>query len=110
MFNMWYLAYFDEAMSLYLKEGGLPYQKLLDSGHDVQLAHTEIDWRVPLRWPDEAAIVVSLESRGNTSFILRFEVYHDDVLVCRARTVYVVVATDGTGVKAIPEVLDTALQ
>lgn len=112
VFNMWYLGYFDEAMTLFLEEGGLHYQDMLQAGFDVQLVRSEIDWTAPLRWPDEAVVTVGLERAGRTSFTLRFGVQsgrHEGVEVAAGRTVYVVVATDGSGKQPIPPVLAAAL-
>src|SRR3974390_728715 len=78
VFNMWYLGYFDEAMSQFLAEGGLPYAEMLASGHDVQLVHTEIDWTAALKWNDEARVDVSVVGVGGTSFTLQFEVFAGD--------------------------------
>jgi acyl-CoA thioester hydrolase len=109
VFNMWYLGYFDEAMADFLAEGGLPYQDMLASGHDVQLVHTEIDWRSSLCWADDATVEVSLASVGATSFSLRFAVHSGETLVAEGLTVYVVVATDGSGKKPIPATIRAAL-
>ena len=109
VFNMWYLGYFDEAMSCFLAEGGLPYAEMLAGGFDVQLVHSEIDWTASLRWPDKAVVEVSLERSGTTSFVLKFEVASQDVVVATGRTVYVVVATDGSGKRPVPPSLARAL-
>jgi acyl-CoA thioester hydrolase len=111
VFNMWYLGYFDEAMTRFLEEGGLSYRLMLDSGYDVQLVRTEIEWRLPLRWPDEVRVDVSVESVGTTSFRLRFDVYSGvgGPAVATGRTVYVVVSTDGSGKRSIPERLRAVL-
>ena len=107
---MWYLAYFDEAMTLFLEEGGLIYTDMLDAGFDVQLVRSEIDWAGPLRWPDEMAVLVGLERSGTTSFALAFEVSNGrGEVVASGRTVYVVVATDGSGKQPIPPLLAEAL-
>ena len=111
VFNMWYLGYFDEAMTLFLEEGGLGYEEMLAAGFDVQLVHSEIDWKGPLRWPDEAVIEVSLERAGSTSFTLCFDVRsgRHEAEVAVGRTVYVVVATDGSGKRPIPALLARAM-
>jgi acyl-CoA thioester hydrolase len=109
VFNMWYLGYFDEAMACFLAEGGLAYPQLLESGYDVQLVHSDIDWSAPLRWPGEAVVEVSLDSIGTTSFALRFDVSSPDGRVASGRTVYVVVGTDGSGKRPIPAALGAAL-
>jgi len=109
VFNMWYLGYFDEAMARFLEEGGLSYPELLASGFDVQLVHSDIDWSAPLRWPGEAIVDVTLQRLGRTSFDLRFEVTSAGRAVASGRTVYVVVAGDGSGKQPIPEHLLAAL-
>jgi acyl-CoA thioester hydrolase len=109
VFNMWYLAYFDDAMTTFLAEGGLAYTDLLAAGYDAQVVHTEIDWLGPLRWDDPAIVDVSLARLGQTSFALRFTVRVGDRRVADALTVYVVIATDGSGKQPIPPLLLDAL-
>lgn len=136
VFNAWYLTYFDEAMSAYLAHRGLPYQRMLDAGFDVQLVRSEIDFRTGVRWQDEIAVAVSTSKLGRTSFVLDFEVRRGDAgrtsidrapareernesgidhqrgdgEVCTSgRTVYVVIATDGSGKREIPPLLLDAL-
>ena len=108
-FNMWYLGYFDEAMAVYLEEGGLAYPDMLAAGFDVQLVHTEIDWQSSLRWQDQAQVKVELGQAGTTSFDLHFTVSSEDRQVATGRTVYVVVATDGSGKRPIPDLIRAAL-
>jgi acyl-CoA thioester hydrolase len=36
VFNMWYLAYLDEAMSAFIEANGLAYTHLQDDGFDVR--------------------------------------------------------------------------
>ena len=70
---MWYLAYLDDAMTAFLLEGGLPYSRMLDRGCDVQLVHTELDWKGSLTWSGAASVLVGLADVGRTSFTLQFE-------------------------------------
>jgi acyl-CoA thioester hydrolase len=110
VFNAWYLAYFDEAMSAFLTARGLPYQKMIEAGYDVQLVRSEIDWRSGLRWQDAVEVAVSTARIGRTSFALDFEVRRDGhEVTCVGRTVYVVIATDGTGKREIPPLIAEAL-
>jgi len=67
VFNMWYLAYLDDAMTAFLGAGGLPYGDLLATGFDVQVVHTELDWRGPLGFGDQAAVQVIVSHIGRTS-------------------------------------------
>ena len=110
VFNAWYLAYFDEAMSAFLTARGMPYQKMVEAGYDVQLVRSEIDWTSGLRWQDAVEVAVSTARIGRTSFALDFEVRRDgDEVTCAGRTVYVVVATDGSGKREIPPLIADAL-
>jgi acyl-CoA thioester hydrolase len=115
VFNGWYLGYFDEAMAHFLAARGLPYKAMLAAGHDVQLVRSEIDWRAGLHWQDEARVAVSTSRIGRTSFTLDFEVrrYPEDgtthEVTCTGRTFYVVIATDGSGKREVPDLIRTAL-
>jgi acyl-CoA thioester hydrolase len=109
VFNMWYLGYFDEAMAAFLEDGGLSYRDLLASGFDVQLVHSTIDWSSSLHAGDMAEVEVRLVASGRTSFTLGFEVHGGGVPVAAGQTVYVVVATDGSGKRPIPDRLRAAL-
>jgi acyl-CoA thioester hydrolase len=110
VFNAWYLAYFDEAMSAFFTARGLPYQKMIEAGYDVQLVRSEIDWAAGLRWQDDVEVAVSTALIGRTSFALDFEVRRNGhEVTCSGRTVYVVVATDGSGKRKIPPSIADAL-
>jgi acyl-CoA thioester hydrolase len=109
VFNMWYLAYLDDAMTALLAHGGLSYPDLMDQGWDVQLVHTELDWVGPLRWGEPAAVDVALARVGTSSFTLQFAVRCDDRVACTAETVYVAVETDGWTKVPVPAPLLAAL-
>ena len=67
VFNMWYLAYFDEALAGFLGgPRGLPYPQLLADGYDVSLVHTELDWTAGLAYGDAGAVAVTVEAVGRT--------------------------------------------
>src|SRR5659263_119771 len=70
VFNMWYLAYFDDAMTAWLGNRGVPYQQLFAGRLDVQLVHTEVDWRGAVGFGDDLTIGVSLAAIGRTSLTL----------------------------------------
>jgi acyl-CoA thioester hydrolase len=97
VFNMWYLAYLDDAMTGYLRERGIAYEQLIADGLEVQLVHTDIDWSGAVRWQDDVWIEVRTATVGTTSFSLGFVITVAGRPVCRARTVYVLVADDGSG-------------
>lgn len=109
VFNMWYLGYFDEAMGGYLAACGYPYPELLRDGVDTQVVHAELDWKGSITWGDEVAVGVRTAATGTTSFTLEFDVRCNGEIACLGRTVYVVIATDGTGKIPIPDRLRDAL-
>jgi acyl-CoA thioester hydrolase len=110
VFNMWYFAWFDDAMTQFLGDAGYPYQAMIADGLDVQLVHTAADWRAGVRYGESVLIDVVTEKMGSTSFTLSFTVRAGSQLSATARTVYVVVGTDGSGKQPIPPKLRAALQ
>ena len=110
VFNAWYLTYFDEAFTAYLQARGLGYQALRDGGLDFQLVHADLDWQAGLRFGDTAVITVSTARMGRTSFAIDFLASRNGVEpACRARIVYVLVATDGSGKREISPEFAAAL-
>lgn len=105
VFNSWYLVYFDDAMTAFLADGGLPYEQMMARGYDVQLVHNETTWRLPVRWQDPLRIRVTTGRIGTTSFALDFAALVDGEERVTGTTTYVVIATDGSGKRAIPAFL-----
>jgi acyl-CoA thioester hydrolase len=109
VFNMWYLAWFDTAMSLYFAQLGFPYDDTMRDGWDVQLVHTELDWSGSARFGDEVVIEVTTDRIGTTSFTLGYRVLRGDEVLVTAKTVYVVVDINGSGKRPVPDDLRAAL-
>lgn len=110
VFNMWYLAWFDEAMTAFLDSHGPTYAELMADGFDVQLVRSEIDWSAGVRFGDNIHVDVSADHIGTTSFTLRFTVHRDTDVVAVGRTTYVVISTDGSGKRPIPPQLRNTLE
>ncbi len=110
VFNMWYLAYFDDAMTAFLAAGGLPYGEMVAAGVDAQLVHTEVDWPGSVRWGDPVEVEVRLLRIGTTSFRLGFDVVVDGEVRVRAETVYVVIDVAAGGSTPVPAMLRSALE
>ena len=109
VFNMWYFAWFDDAMTQFLGEVGYPYAAMTADGFDVQLVHTEADWREGVRYGEQVVIDVTTEQVGSSSFTLSFGVRVGTQERATGRTVYVVVRTDGSGKLPVPPKLRAAL-
>ncbi len=109
VFNMWYLAYCDDALTAFLAHNGLSYRGLMEAGYDVQVVHAEMDWRGAVRWQDEVGVAVSVAKVGATSFTLAYQVRRGVEPVVDVAIVYVCVAADGSGKRPIPDVLHKGL-
>jgi acyl-CoA thioester hydrolase len=109
VFHMWYLAYFDEALPRFLASRGLDYPTMLDSGVDLAVVRTEVDWRAGLTWGDEAEVTVVPVHLGRTSLVLQFDVVRAGRVAVTARTTYVAIGTDGSGKRELPDRMRTAL-
>lgn len=110
VFNSWYLVYFDDALTGFLAARGLPYESMMARGYAVQLITNETTWRKGVRWRDAVMIDVSAARVGTTSFTSDFVVRVGDEPYVTARTVYVVIATDGSGKRAVPGFVRQALE
>lgn len=110
VFNMWYLAYFEDARNAYLEAVGYPLQALLASGHDIQVVAVNIAWKGSVRWGDTDVEVVAHVSRiGESSLTFDFEVKRRDVTLVTGQTVYVIIAADGSGKRPVPADLRAAV-
>lgn len=109
VFNMWYLGYLDEAVTAWFAHLGLPYAQMMSEGLDFMLVHTELDWTAGVGFGDAAEVEVALAAVGRTSFTVDFAVLRARERVCTARTVYVMVATDGSGKRPVPDGLRALL-
>lgn len=109
VFNAWYLAWFDEAMSGFLRHRGLTEPEMAEHGIDFQLVHSEIDWRSGVRYGDDVSIAVEPGRIGTTSFDVRFSVRRGSEVTCTGTIVYVSVARDGSGKQPVPPLLRKVL-
>ena len=114
VFNGHYLTWFDEAFTGYLDHLGVSYPDFIESGYDVQVVHTDIDFVSGVRWRDVVRVAVSCEKQGSTSFTMAFSVLRQtpgeqEQLAVRGRTVYVVVSTSDWTKRQIPQSLRDAL-
>src|SRR4051794_28669625 len=109
VFNMWYLAWFDTAMSLFFATLGFPCADPMRGGWDVQRVHSEPDWSGSARCGDEVAVEVTTDRIGKTSFTLGYRVLRGDELLVTAKTVYVVIDINGSGKRPVPDDLRAAL-
>lgn len=114
VFNGHYLTWFDEAATGLFDDLRVDFTGLAAAGVDMQVVHTEIDFRAPVRWRDQVRVTVQCERIGTTSFTLGFTVLgtdsdgreHERV---RGSNVYVVVSTSDWSKRPVPDLLRDAL-
>ena len=115
VFNAHYLTWFDEAMTAFLDHLGVAYPGLIESGLDVMLVHTEIDYLAPVRWRDAVRVAVACKRLGDTSFTIDFSVLRNtgaepDQPAVRGASTYVVVSTKDWTKRPVPGPLRDALR
>ncbi|GIH76983.1 acyl-CoA thioesterase [Planobispora longispora] len=109
MFNMWYLAYVDEAVDGFFAHRGVSYSRWKELGIDVHIAHVDIDWKSPIRGEDRPEVLISTARIGKKSFTLDFAFRRDGELTATGSAVYVAFAPDGSGTVPVPDRLIEAL-
>ena len=110
VFNAWYLVWFDEAFTAWMRHVGVSYEGLLAAGIDVQNVHAELDYRSGVRWGDQVGVEVHVARVGGKSFTLGYTVRRGEEACVQGSIVYAVVAVDGTGAQPIPEDLRAVLE
>lgn len=110
VFNMWYLAFMEDARNAYLTAIGYSLEDLLEAGHDIQVVGAELSWKAAVRYGAEVAAEVRTERIGNTSFVLEYIIRADTVECLRATSAYVIVDAAISGKCEIPAGLRQALQ
>ena len=109
-FNMWYLAFIEQARNAYIARCGFSLEDLLASGHDIQLVHVELDWQAPLRYGDLLDVSVTAKHTGSTSFSLGFILFAQGRECATASVVYVIIDALSHVKAILPNDLRTALQ
>lgn len=114
VFNGHYLTWFDEACTGLFDHLQVGYPDLIAAGLDMQVVHSEIDFRAPVRWREAVRVAVECRRIGETSFTLGFTVLgtdaagHESARVCGSN-VYVVVSTGDWTKRRVPDSVRAAL-
>lgn len=109
VFNMWYLAFIEEARNAYLEAVGFSLGELLSSGHDIQVVHTSVDWTAAVRFGDDITVEVRPGRVGRTSFGLEYDVKVAESVRARSNAIYVIVDRAICGKAEMPARLRAAL-
>ena len=109
VFNMWYLAFVDDALDAYLHHRGFPLSRFSELGFDLSLAHAELDWASGLHRGDEVDVVMSMARLGGKSLALDFAFRRGGEFTCSGGLVYAAVSSSGSGPVRVPDPLREAL-
>ncbi|WP_339745046.1 thioesterase family protein [uncultured Maricaulis sp.] len=78
---------------------------IVQGNHAIPLAHIEVDFKAPSRLDDELAFKLVVTEVGRSSFKLKIEAWHEDVVRIRADLVLVYIDMDKHVPVRIPEVM-----
>ncbi|WP_019873767.1 acyl-CoA thioesterase [Sporichthya polymorpha] len=102
VFNAWYLAYADIAVTEAARALFGSYAALEAKGADIVVAEANVRYFGSAGFDDELIVEVWTERLGNTSMVLRFDVMKNGELITRVTTRYVWVDTETLKPKAPP--------
>jgi len=75
--NVLYLRWFESARAVYLSDLG--YQDMLKVGGQTGigpiLARTEINYHMPVEYPDTVTVNTTISKMGNTSFVMPMQIH-----------------------------------
>nr|WP_278249466.1 thioesterase family protein [Nocardioides sp. IC4_145] len=109
VFNMWYLAFIEDARNAYFARCGYALDRLVAEGHDIQVVSIDLNWTAAVRYGDEVWVQVSTERVGTTSITLSYEVIGGNRTCARGSSTYVVVDGAITGKAPVPDAMREAL-
>jgi acyl-CoA thioester hydrolase len=111
VFNANYLAYFDDAIADYFEAIGYPGHELHQTGHEVLVAHAEIDFLIPQRIGDQLAVGVRVADIGTTSMRFVLEAWNEatGATVVRGHEIYVLVDDQSFQKVPVPAFLVAAI-
>ncbi len=112
VFNANYMRYFDDTVTDYFDALGVPPADFTASGHDIVLAHAEIDFLASARIGDVIVTGARVESVGTTSIRFRLETWDEatEATVVRGLLVQVVVDAETFEKKPVPPFFVEAIE
>ena len=112
VFNANYMRYFDDVVTDYFEAIGITPAEFTASGHDIVLAHAEIDFLASARIGDVIVTGARVESIGTTSVRYRIETWRDgsSATVVRGLLVQVVVDAETFKKKPVPQFFIEAIE
>lgn len=105
-----YLVWFEEGRSDFLRQRGLPYSDLEQSGYCIVVAEAEVKYRAPSCYEDRLTVTTTLERARGKVLEFRYRAEKEDgTLVAEGRTVHVVLGPDRRPMPLPDEILQRFL-
>jgi acyl-CoA thioester hydrolase len=102
VFNANYLAYFDIAITEFMRETLGSYQRLREEGLDLLVVEATVRYRSPARFDDEIDIAFVPEPLGRSSMVSNVTIERDGEPITQGRVVHVFVDVDAQTKIEIP--------
>lgn len=86
-----YLAWFEEGRSHLLRELGLPYSVIEQSGYNIVVAEAEVKYRAPARYEEVVTIETRIERARGRLLEFRYRALHaDGKVLAEGRTLHMI--------------------
>jgi len=107
VFNGNYLTYFDVAWTEYFRAMGMSYKDILDTGIDMVLAKTTIEFKIPAHFDELLEIHTRISAMGNSSITFEFEVHPEGAerVMTKGTSIYVCIDPATLKPRRVPETL-----
>ncbi len=102
VFNANYLAYFDIALTEFMRETLGSYQELRERGVDLLVVEASVRFRAPARFDDEIDIAFVPTPLGRSSMVSHLDIQRDAETIAEGRMVHVFVDVDAQTTVEIP--------
>jgi len=89
-----YLLYCEAARVDWLHKRGVSYQSWIAHGIQLPVVETELRYKRAARFDDILAVTTTMDALTRVTVSFRYEITHDDALICSARTKLASVGND----------------
>jgi len=104
-----YLLYCEAARVDWLHKRGVSYQSWIAHGIQLPVVETELHYKRAAHFDDILAVTTTMDALTGVTVSFRYEIKHDDVLICSARTKLASVG-DNLKLKRIPSEIADVLR
>lgn len=102
-----HLVYFEQARTELLRQSGVTYRDLEDSGFLLVLIKVEVKYRAPAHYDDVLRVVTTVTRTTPVRIEHKYEVFRDQTLIAEGATTLACVGRDGK-IQAMPDWLARA--